>query len=124
MDLDFSKLDAYDPDIARLQWELEMSKKYIESYYANPGFGIDERLGYCKAVVEYAPKLILMMKLNQKRASMIQDEDLWQQIKRLEDKVQEQAAELKRRALYTPPEIKDTHYHKPDPRLVSEENYG
>lgn len=109
--------------IQSLEQKLEAAERYIESYYANPECWPVELLGYSKAVVEFVPKLILLMKLDQKRATMIKDDELWQQVKRLEDKLQEQAAELERRALYTPPEIKDTHYHKPDPRLVMEENY-
>ncbi len=125
MDLDFSKLADYNPDIYNLERQLEMAVKYIECYYANPEFGNAERLGYSRAVVDYVPKLLTLMKLESKRAGIIQNEDLWKEINKLSAQLKKQAEELGRTTVVeTPTLIMDTHYHRPDPRLVSEENYG
>lgn len=111
------------PEISALEWQLENATRYIECYYANPGFGNEERLGYCKAVTEYLPRLITLLKINEKRNASIQNNDLWQEINRLNDKIQEQVELLERSTILESSNIiiKDTHYHRPDPRLVFED---
>jgi hypothetical protein len=125
MDIDFSKFDAYNPDVAKLQWELEMATKYIEYYYANPEFGNAERFGYSRAVVDYAPRLLTLMKLESKRAGIIDNEDLWKEINRLSEQLKKQSSQTSGTTTVDTPTliIKDTHYHKPDPRLIMEETY-
>ena len=106
------------PEISELEWRLENAVRYIECYYANPGFGNEERLGHCKAIVEYLPRLITLMKLEEKRNASIQDDDLWREIDRLQNRIAElEANEVGLKDIF-PTEIKDTHYHKPDYRLV------
>lgn len=126
MDLDFSKLADYNPDIYDLERELEMAAKYIEYYYANPEFGNAERLGYSRAVVDYAPKLLTLMKLESKRAGIIENEDLWKEINRLSEQLKKQSSQISGTTTVDTPTliIEDMHYHKPDPRLIMEENYG
>ena len=126
MDIDFSKLADYNPDIYNLERQLEMAVKYIECYYANPEFGNAERLGYSRAVVDYAPKLLTLMKLESKRAGIIDNEDLWKEINRLSEQLKKQSSQISGTTTIDTPTLilEDTHYHKPDPRLVSEENYG
>ena len=113
------------PEISELEWRLENAARYIECYYADPGFGNEERLGHCKAVVEYLPRLITLLKLNEKRDSMIQDDDLWREINRLHDRLDEQARELERPCIQESSDlIIKIPANKPDPRLVFEDNYG
>lgn len=107
-------------EISHLQLQLDNAVSYIEDYYANPDVGDKEKLGYCKAVIEYLPRLLTLLKLNKDRSSMIQNDDLWKEINRLNDKIQEQAEKLERSEIYETSTIiiKDTHYNKPDPRLI------
>ena len=106
------------PESSELEWRLENAARYIECYYANPGFGNEERLGHCKAIVEYLPRLITLVKLEEKRNASIQDDDLWREIDRLQKRIAElEASKLDLKDIF-PTEIKDTHYHKPDYRLV------
>lgn len=125
MDIDFSKLADYNPDIYELERELELATKYIEYYYANPEFGNAERFGYSRAVVDYAPRLLTLMKLESKHAGIIENEDLWKEINRLSEQLKKQSSQILGTTTVDTPTliIEDTHYHKPDPRLIMEETY-
>ena len=101
-----------------LEMQLEDATRYIEASFANPKFVNEERLGYCKALIEYLPRLITILKIEEKRNASIQDDDLWREIDRLQNRIAElEATGLGLKDIF-PTEIKDTHYHKPDYRLV------
>lgn len=106
-----------------LEMQLEDATRYIEASFTNPKFVNEERLGYCKALIEYLPRLITILKIEEKRNASIQDDDLWREIDRLQNRIAElEASELDLKDIF-PTAIKDTHYHKPDPRLVGEDLY-
>ena len=107
-------------DICELERRQENCVQYIERYYANdPTLTKDEEiLGHCKASLEYIPTLLTLLKINQTREREIQNDDLWREIDRLQNRIAElEASELGLTDIF-PTEIKDTHYHKPDYRLV------
>jgi hypothetical protein len=101
-----------------LEMQLEDATRYIEASFVSPKFVNEERLGYCKALIEYLPRLITILKIEEKRNASIQNDDLWQEIDRLQNRIAElEASKLDLTDIF-PTEIKDTHYHKPDHRLV------
>ena len=108
-----------------LEMQLEDATRYIEASFANPKFVIEERLGYCKALIEYLPRLITLLRLEEKRNASIQNADLWQEIDKLHDQIDKQAEELELlRTRDVSNIIIKAPANKPDPRLVFEDNYG
>jgi hypothetical protein len=107
------------PTIATLEQSLQNSLQYIERYYADPNcVRDDERLGFCKGAVEYIPFLITLLKIDQTRQREIQNDDLWREIDRLQNKIANLETEEANFGKIFPTDIEDTHYYKPDPRLV------
>lgn len=113
------------PTIPELECRREACLNYIERYYnADPNCVHDEeRLGYCKGSLEYLPFLITLLKIDQTRIREIQNDDLWREIDRLQNKIANLEAKEIGLGKIFPTDIKDTHYHRPDPRLVFEDNY-
>ena len=110
-------------DIYELERRQENCVQYIERYYANdPTLRKDEEiLGHCKASLEYIPILLTLLRINRDRAKEIQNDDLWKEINRLQNRITElEAREVGLKDVF-PTDIKDTHYHKPDYRLVGGE---
>jgi hypothetical protein len=105
--------------IPELERRLESCRQYIaplNTFNSDPEF-----FGYCKASVEYIPLLIMLLKLEEDRARNIQNDDLWQEIERLRSRIATIEAINTKREHVFPTDIEDTHYHKPDQRLVFEE---
>ena len=107
-------------EISHLQLQLDNAVRYREYYYANPDVGDKERLGYCKAIIEYLPRLLTLLKLNKDRSNIIQNDDLWKEINRLHDEIDKLKPDEYdlQQVYYNSIDIKDTHDVKPDYRLV------
>lgn len=111
--------------IPELEKRLQNNKQWLEQYYncTDPSSDDSEFFGYCKASVEYIPLLITLLKLDEARVASIQNDDLWQEIEQLKSKIATLEAINTKRDQVFPSEIKDTHYHRPDPRLVFEDYF-
>lgn len=75
-------------EINELEKKLESCTRYLERVYVDKSnFYKDEDIGYCKAVIEYLPRLLTLLRLEQYRATQIDDNYLWKEIERLQAKI-------------------------------------
>jgi hypothetical protein len=75
-------------EINELEKKLENCTRYLERVYVDKSnFYKDEDIGYCKAVIEYLPRLLTLLRLEQHRATQIADSHLWKEIERLQAKI-------------------------------------
>jgi hypothetical protein len=108
-----------------LERHLEWCTHQVELWYADNNAVPAEVVGYCKAGIEFIPTILTLMKIEEKRKTDIQTDDLWKEIDRLHDEIDKLKPDEYdlQQAYYNSIDIKDTHDVKPDPRLVFEDKY-
>ena len=111
--------------LIRLKDQQENLRNLLDLEYSKAPVHQDKELiGYCKGALEYLPQLIVLTKLwtDQQRYSLPEatlfeeNADLTEKLKTLEKQLLEDDF-LNQSCV----DIKDTHYVKPDPRLVFED---
>lgn len=110
--------------IPELECTLRESRLYIERWYSDPTMCRDEQqFGFARAVIEFVPFLITLLKLQQTHVLEIKDDHLWQEIDRLKATITKlESSGCDFRTAF-PEIVNNIDYHKPDPRLVFEEDF-
>ena len=115
---------CFNYSIPELECTLQESRLYVERWYSDSTMcRDDQQFGFARAVIEFVPFLITLLKLQQTRVLEIKDDRLWQEIDHLKETVAklESSGCVFRNAF--PETVYNIDYHKPDPRLVFEEEF-
>lgn len=115
---------CFNYSIPELEHTLQESRLYIERWYSDPTmYRDDQQFGFARAVIEFVPFLITLLKLQQTRVLEIKDDHLWQEIDRLKETVTKlESSGCEFRNVF-PDTFCNIDYHKPDPRLIFEDNF-